>query len=104
MTKSAEPSTPSGSSKTQQRRRQITRYKNTTTSPATDSCSLLRGVNLAHSAKLIERLGQVALGTDPWPGDVRLSDIEPLFVCQAYCRRGADVRPDFDGDRKVVGA
>ena len=59
---------------------------------------------MAHSAKLIERLGQVALGTDPWPGDVRLSDIEPLFVCQACGRRGADVRPDFDGDRKVVGA
>ena len=36
MTKSAEPSTPSGSSETQQRRRQITSYKNTTTSPATD--------------------------------------------------------------------
>src|SRR5712691_95499 len=37
MTKSTEPSTPSGSSETQQRRRQITSYKNTTTSPATDS-------------------------------------------------------------------
>src|ERR1700753_764882 len=37
MTKSAEPSTPSGSSETQQRRRQITSYKNTTTSPATDT-------------------------------------------------------------------
>src|SRR5713101_6479334 len=36
MTKSTEPSTPSGSSETQQRRRQITSYKNTTTSPATD--------------------------------------------------------------------
>src|ERR1700722_6989751 len=39
MTKSAEPSTPSGSSETQQRRRKITSYKNTTTSPATDSRS-----------------------------------------------------------------
>src|SRR5882724_4547263 len=37
MTKSTKPSTPSGSSETQQRRRQITSYKNTTTSPATDS-------------------------------------------------------------------
>src|ERR1700722_2100059 len=37
MTKSAEPSTPSGSPETQQRRRQITSYKNTTTSPATDT-------------------------------------------------------------------
>src|ERR1700722_679502 len=40
MTKSAEPSTPSGSSETQQRRRQITSYKNTTTSPATDTAAL----------------------------------------------------------------
>src|SRR6202035_1920129 len=39
MTKSAEPSTPSGSPETQQRRRQITSYKNTTTSPATDRSS-----------------------------------------------------------------
>ena len=53
---------------------------------------------MAHSAKLIGRLGQVALGTDPWPGDVRLSDIEPLFVCQACGRRGADIRPDWDWD------
>src|SRR6266849_3959290 len=37
MTKSTGPSTPSGSSETQQRRRQITSYKNTTTSPATDT-------------------------------------------------------------------
>src|ERR1700721_1113132 len=44
MTKSAEPSTPSGSSETQQRRRQITSYKNTTTSPATDTSNPLRGL------------------------------------------------------------
>src|SRR6266705_2522126 len=37
MTKWEEPSTPSGSSQTQQRRRQITSYKSTTSSPATDS-------------------------------------------------------------------
>src|ERR1700739_5114072 len=42
MTKSAEPSTPSGSSETQQRRRQITSYKNTTTSPAPDTSDLRR--------------------------------------------------------------
>lgn len=28
-----------------------------------------------------------------WSDDVRLSDIEPLFVCHACGRRGADVRP-----------
>ena len=37
MIKPAQPSTPSGSSATQQRRRQITSYKNTTSSPATDT-------------------------------------------------------------------
>jgi hypothetical protein len=39
-TRSTEPSTPSGSSEPLQRRRQITRYKNTTTSPATDMACL----------------------------------------------------------------
>jgi len=37
MTTSAEPSTPSGSAAAPQRRRQITSYKSTTSSPATDS-------------------------------------------------------------------
>src|SRR6266576_231082 len=36
MTTSAEPSTPSGSAAVPQRRRQITSYKSTTSSPATD--------------------------------------------------------------------
>lgn len=30
-----------------------------------------------------------------WPDDVRLPDLEELFVCQACGKRGADVRPDF---------
>ena len=30
------------------------------------------------------------------PDDVRLSDIEPQFVCTACGKRGADVRPDFN--------
>jgi len=33
---------------------------------------------------------------DPWPDEVRLSDIEPRFVCEACGLRGADVRPDWD--------
>jgi hypothetical protein len=37
-----------------------------------------------------------SLSADRWPDDVRLSDLEPLFVCQACGRRGADVRPNFD--------
>jgi hypothetical protein len=36
-----------------------------------------------------------AISGDRWSDDVRLSDIEPRFVCQACGQRGADVRPDF---------
>src|SRR5277367_6817150 len=35
--------------------------------------------------------------TDRWPDHVRLSDIEPMFSCQAYGRRGGDVRPEAEG-------
>jgi len=42
----------------------------------------------------------VALGTDRWPDDVRLSDVEPRFVCTACAGRGADVRPDFNWNAK----
>jgi hypothetical protein len=37
----------------------------------------------------------VALSADIWPDGVRLSDIEPRFVCSACGKRGADVRPNF---------
>src|SRR5512133_1395784 len=30
------------------------------------------------------------MSADRWPDRVRLSDLEPLFVCQACGRRGAD--------------
>jgi hypothetical protein len=36
-----------------------------------------------------------AISVDRWPDDVRLSDIEPRFICQACGHRGADVRPNF---------
>jgi hypothetical protein len=39
----------------------------------------------------------VRLDADQWPDDVRLSDIEGAFVCKACGRRGADVRPDWQG-------
>ena len=39
----------------------------------------------------------VAISSDPWPGFMRLSDLEPLFVCTVCGHRGADVRPDFNG-------
>jgi hypothetical protein len=35
------------------------------------------------------------MGADRWPDDIRLSDIEPNFVCKACGHRGADVRPDW---------
>ncbi|UWU89356.1 hypothetical protein N2604_22900 [Bradyrhizobium sp. CB1015] len=38
----------------------------------------------------------VALDGASWPDEVRLSDIEPRFVCQGCGARGADVRPDFE--------
>jgi hypothetical protein len=37
----------------------------------------------------------VAISGDRWLDDVRLSDIEPKFTCQACGRRGAGVRPDW---------
>src|ERR1039458_5597985 len=36
-----------------------------------------------------------AISGDQWPDDVRLSDLEPRFTCQACGIRGADVRPNF---------
>jgi hypothetical protein len=45
-----------------------------------------------------------AISADHWPDDLRLSDIEPSFVCRAACgKRGADVRPDFNWNRTTVG-
>lgn len=41
-----------------------------------------------------------AISGDRWPGHVRLSDLEARFVCQAFGTLGADVRPDFNWDRK----
>jgi hypothetical protein len=38
----------------------------------------------------------VEFSADRWPDDVRLSDLEPLFVCTVCGHRGGDVRPLFD--------
>jgi hypothetical protein len=38
----------------------------------------------------------ICLDADRWSNDIRLSDIEPAFVCAACGRRGADIRPDWD--------
>ena len=39
--------------------------------------------------------------SDRWPDHVRLSDLEPRFVCQP-AGRGADVRPDFNWNKQPV--
>jgi hypothetical protein len=41
----------------------------------------------------------IAIRGDRWPDDIRLSDLEPRFICSACGKRGADVRPDFDWDK-----
>jgi len=46
----------------------------------------------------------MAMNADHWPDDVRLSDIEPRFVCAACGKRGAVVRPDFICNRSTVPA
>ena len=45
----------------------------------------------------------ITLSADRWSDDVRLSDLEPLFTCTACGKRGADVRPDFNWDKKPTG-
>src|SRR5712672_1353510 len=39
-----------------------------------------------------------------WPDHVRLSDLEPLFICRDCGLRGADVRPLFEPPRMVTNA
>src|SRR6266849_7428091 len=68
MTTSAEPSTPSGSAAAPQRRRQITSYKNTTSSPATDRRGL-ETTERAARAKLRPTLtGPVRVGLNTCVG------------------------------------
>jgi hypothetical protein len=45
-----------------------------------------------------------AISGDRWPDDVRLSDLEMRFTCQACGRRGADVRPNFDWELETQRA
>jgi hypothetical protein len=45
----------------------------------------------------------VAMNPDRWPDDVRLSNIEPRFVCAACGKRGAEVRPDFNWNKTPAG-
>jgi hypothetical protein len=41
----------------------------------------------------------VQISADQWADDVRLSDIEHRFVCEACGKRGGDVRPDFQNGK-----
>ena len=45
----------------------------------------------------------IQMSADRWPDHVRLSDIEPLFVCKACGKRGADVRGRFAPARMGTG-
>jgi hypothetical protein len=44
----------------------------------------------------------IAISGDHWPDDLRLSDIESRFICQACGKRGAVARPDFNWNGKPV--
>ena len=46
----------------------------------------------------------IAITGDQWPDDLRLSeiDIEDRFTCTIRGKRGADVRPDFNWNRRLV--
>jgi hypothetical protein len=45
----------------------------------------------------------IAISGDRWPDDIRLSDLEPRFICSACGERAADVRPDFSWNAKLAG-
>ena len=44
----------------------------------------------------------IAISGNAWPDDVRLSDLEPRFICQRCGKRGADIRPDFNWNRTAT--
>jgi ribosomal protein L37E len=44
------------------------------------------------------------INADHWADDVRLSDIEPKFVCTRCGKRGAEIRPNFEPARMGTNA
>ena len=46
---------------------------------------------------------QTTINADRWPDNLRLSDVEPDFVCTACGKRGAEVRPKFSQARMGTG-
>ena len=43
------------------------------------------------------------MSADLWPDNVRLSDMEPDFICTACGKRGAEIRPKFSHARMGAG-
>ena len=58
------------------------------------ACGLLIYCECSHS---------IAISADGWPDDLRLSDLEPRFVCRACGKRGAGLRPDFNCGKAQTG-
>jgi hypothetical protein len=50
-------------------------------------------------AKTTSALTTSKISAEQWPDHIRLSHLEPLFVCQVCGHKGADVRPLFDRER-----
>ena len=48
--------------------------------------------------------GHDALDADAWSDNLRLSEIEHLFVCQACGKRGAEIRPNFSPAEMGTGS
>jgi hypothetical protein len=44
----------------------------------------------------------ITVSGDRWPDEMRLSDLEPRFICSACGKRGADARPDFNWNKMPV--
>jgi hypothetical protein len=55
-------------------------------------------------ARGADKEDKAAAWCDRWADHVRLSDLEPLFVCQVCGHRGADVRPLFEPARMGTDA
>ena len=45
----------------------------------------------------------IVIDASRWGDDVRLSDLEPKFTCQACGHRGADIRSLFEGGKPASG-
>ncbi|MBR0908089.1 hypothetical protein JQ588_36190 [Bradyrhizobium liaoningense] len=41
----------------------------------------------------------ITVSANRWPDHVRLSDVEPRFVCGGCGNRGGEVRPDFESGK-----